>query len=385
MALERNVLLLGLTYFIGTFLLNSWGFFLPLYIEELGADVVQVGLVFTISFLAFSLMHVPAGYLADKYGRRKIIGMGTFFSGFCWLAVSMANTWLIAIPLLTLAFMLNAIYQPATYSMISESVPKTQRGTAFGSFWFFNGIALILAPLIGGFMTAIYGFRTLMILTAVWVIISGLLRLTFLHETLNGKKLVIKRAPLSLTFAKPLLVFLIASSISSLGTGLSSRYFPIYAEDFLHLTRTEVGFMFSAFNFAGFLMSIPVGKLSDKISKKLCISIGWTTSSLMIVLWVYSPNPVFAIIAYGISGGFSSCHIVPFNALIADLCPKERRALIMGSFVAFTGVISSLAISIGGVLWVVYSPIIPFLAGLVNLPAAVILLAFVREERGSAA
>ena len=62
------------------FSLFAWGigegmflYFVPLYLEQLGADPVTIGSVFGAFGLAMMVAHIPAGYLSDRIGRRPMI------------------------------------------------------------------------------------------------------------------------------------------------------------------------------------------------------------------------------------------------------------------------------------------------------------------------
>jgi len=45
----------------------------PLYVQSLGATVLQVSFLISITGLAGTLLRIPSGVLSDLYGRRKII------------------------------------------------------------------------------------------------------------------------------------------------------------------------------------------------------------------------------------------------------------------------------------------------------------------------
>ena len=49
------------------------GFLVPLRAHELGADRFQVGLLFSVATLAGAALSLPAGLLADRFGRRSMV------------------------------------------------------------------------------------------------------------------------------------------------------------------------------------------------------------------------------------------------------------------------------------------------------------------------
>ena len=63
--------------------LFTWGlgeglfmYFQPLYLEELGASPISIGAILGIVGISMTVVHIPAGYLADRIGRRKLVWAG---------------------------------------------------------------------------------------------------------------------------------------------------------------------------------------------------------------------------------------------------------------------------------------------------------------------
>src|SRR5512140_1965244 len=76
--------------------LFTWGIgegmfyiFQPIYLSELGADPVMIGYVLGAAGLAMMIAHIPAGYLADRIGRRPMLITA-------WL-IGITATWVMAL------------------------------------------------------------------------------------------------------------------------------------------------------------------------------------------------------------------------------------------------------------------------------------------------
>ena len=68
--MKRDLILVGIAMF-------SWGigeglfiFFQPIYLEQLGADPILIGTILGGFGMAMTLSHIPAGFLADRIGRK---------------------------------------------------------------------------------------------------------------------------------------------------------------------------------------------------------------------------------------------------------------------------------------------------------------------------
>ena len=50
-----------------------WWYLLPVYIESLGADPVQIGFVLSVSMIVMTLMFIPSGWVTDRVSRRPLM------------------------------------------------------------------------------------------------------------------------------------------------------------------------------------------------------------------------------------------------------------------------------------------------------------------------
>jgi ACS family glucarate transporter-like MFS transporter len=122
--------------------------------KEFGLSQVQLGWVFSAFSLSYAMFQAPAGRLADRYGPRKVLSLGTV-----WWAVFLGLTALapsglaasLAI-LLALRFGLGmgvtAMF-PSSNRVVANWIPSTERGLANG--WIFAGVgagAAVAPPLI---------------------------------------------------------------------------------------------------------------------------------------------------------------------------------------------------------------------------------------------
>lgn len=71
--MKRDLILIGVAMF-------AWGvgeglfiYFQPIYLEQLGADPIMIGTILGGFGLAMTISHIPAGYLADRIGRKPLM------------------------------------------------------------------------------------------------------------------------------------------------------------------------------------------------------------------------------------------------------------------------------------------------------------------------
>ena len=71
--MSRDLILLSIS-------LMTWGvgegmffIFQPLYLQQLGADPVAIGLILAAAGIMMTVAHIPAGHLADRIGRKPLL------------------------------------------------------------------------------------------------------------------------------------------------------------------------------------------------------------------------------------------------------------------------------------------------------------------------
>lgn len=133
--------------------------FQPLYLQQLGADPILIGTLLGINGLVMTLVQIPAGYLADKFGARPIMR-------FSWIVGTIA-TWMMALAPSLSWFVAGLILYGVTSSVMAPLNAYIQgirgkwsvgRAVSFTSAAFnFGGI---IGPIIGGFVGEVFQLRT---------------------------------------------------------------------------------------------------------------------------------------------------------------------------------------------------------------------------------
>ncbi len=125
---------------------------LPAIGRDLSATVAQLQWVVESYSLLLSSLVLVGGSLGDRFGRRRIFGIGiaTFAaaSAGCGLAQTVAQL----IALRALQGIGAALLVPGSLALISAAYPERDRGRAIGTWSGFSGITAALGPILGGWL-----------------------------------------------------------------------------------------------------------------------------------------------------------------------------------------------------------------------------------------
>ncbi len=131
---------------------NSSDAFLLLRLTDVGVPVVFVPILWTALHVMKAFTTMPFGMLSDRWGRRRVILLG-------WLvyAVIYAAFGLVSDPLaISVLFVAYGFYygftEGAESALMADLAPEGERGRAFGWYYFIEGIALLPANLLFGFL-----------------------------------------------------------------------------------------------------------------------------------------------------------------------------------------------------------------------------------------
>ena len=147
---------------------------LPIYIsEELKADKIIVGTLFTIGALTGTLTSVLVGKLSDRFGRKPLIMCSQIAFALVMLLYSLINYYVYAFPIHVLEGFAWATIGTVAPAYISDLARKDERGESMGVYSTVWNFGWVIGPILGGTLAELFGFR-LMLRVAFLMILAGL-------------------------------------------------------------------------------------------------------------------------------------------------------------------------------------------------------------------
>jgi MFS family permease len=367
-----------------------------LYVLRLGATETILGVIGLSQFLALASLQFPGGYLADKYGRKWLISTMTFGVGLSFILYAVAPSWSFILVGAVLMSTFNSIYQPALMAMISDSLPAERRGMGFSIVMLIASASTTPSPVVAGVLRAYFGLvdgmRIAYGIVVVLFLVAASFRLFFLKETVVSASRprlneIIHSYPTALKESfgvwrkvpKSMLYLFLGFSIAIFGFSSTNLFTVIYATKVLLIDEVVWAVIIAIVPITTIILAIPVGKLVDKIRRKIPILISLLIFAL--AMWVFVNGDLTKVVVSLILLGAGNVMLnASFGALQTDLTPKEQRGKVMG-FTNFANYIVMAAGSLmGGYLYEHVSPQAPFmLAVAAILPSFLLTLILVKE------
>jgi MFS transporter, FSR family, fosmidomycin resistance protein len=170
-----------LTLMLGHFTVDSYVGILPilypLLIDRFGLDLKTVGLV-TLAYVGMASLSQPLfGYLADRYGTRRI-GLALIWTALTFALIGFAPSFGLLVLVAGAAGIGSGIYHPFGALSARAVIPDGQRNTAMSMYVTGGTLGVALGPLIGIALFGAFGMGG----TALMALPGLLVALWLLHE-----------------------------------------------------------------------------------------------------------------------------------------------------------------------------------------------------------
>ena len=344
--LEGNFLVLMQSYVLSGFASGLWFLFRSNYIQALGASLIEIGLISSVGSVISAVIAIPGAYIADRYGRKRVIVVFTYFLVLGYLIHAFAPSWwwiLVGSVILNLS----RVYMPALEAIEADSLPEEKRGMGYSLISMAPSIFSAISPPIAGIIVSRYelipGMRILYLATTGIILAIAVLRTFYLEETLETKDTSelsglwshimdslysFRQATKDIT--GKLVSFTLMEILYAFDMPIYDVYLSLFALDVLGITKIQWGLLNSVFLPVTILIGIPAGKLVDKTPRRHNLLIAYTFSALVSIVFTYSTGVNWVFIAIFLRAIGQIIAFPAVHSLRADLMPKEKRGRLLG-------------------------------------------------------
>ena len=148
---------------------------LPIWRDALGLSLVQLGLLKSISSAALAGFQLPASFLAERFGAKAILAIGTIVAGIGYILSGFAGGFMgLALALLVIGGGC-AVQHPLSSGLVADAYRNGPRRAALGIYNFTGDIGKMILPTSVALGIAFVGWRASSITVGVLGLIGGAL------------------------------------------------------------------------------------------------------------------------------------------------------------------------------------------------------------------
>jgi FSR family fosmidomycin resistance protein-like MFS transporter len=132
---------------------------LPIWAREFRLAFVEVGAIRTVYTGAMSLFQIPAGLLAERWGERRLLALGTAVTGAGFIAAGWTGGFVSLLGVLLVAGLGSGVQHPLASTLVSTAYETGRRRAALGTYNFSGDLGKIAMPAAVGLAAALVGWR----------------------------------------------------------------------------------------------------------------------------------------------------------------------------------------------------------------------------------
>lgn len=366
------ILTLGALAAIGPFSIDMYLPGFPAIAADLETDIAHVGFSLTSYFIGISLGQIAYGPLIDRFGRKTplLTGLVLYLIAAVGCALVPDVYWLIA-----LRFMLaigGCVGMVAGRAVVRDLFPAGETAKVFSTLILIMGVAPIVAPTIGGYVAAHFGWRYIFLFLVAFSALMFLVVKRFLPESRQPDPAVsLKPAAVLHDYLQVLkdpdfTSYTLAGSITFAGLFAYISGSPFVFMEYFGLSETLYGWIFGL-NAFGFIAGSQINRLwlKEKSSAQIVLRAGFFQFLAGLVLAAGSVAGVLNATA-------TMVLIFLFVFWLGFLAPNTT-ALALQPFTRFAGSASALLGSLQMVAGALASALVSYLHNNTLLPMVLVM------------
>jgi MFS family permease len=251
--------------------LSIWGigeglffFFQPLYLQQLGANPIQIGEILSIVSVAMAVAHLPAGLLADRLGRKPMMLVAWLVGTATTLIMALATS----LPLFVIgstAYGLTSFVVGPMYSYVTAARGRWSVGRTLTTISATYNIGAVLGPLLGGWLSSQTGLRDNFFIAAGLFVVSSIMIFFIRPQPVERRPTKEKSPHLKINIRPSYLGFLILIAFTTFSLALPQPLSQNFMQNIRHLNWTQIGILIASRSLGIILLNLGLGRTNPRL------------------------------------------------------------------------------------------------------------------------
>ncbi len=320
--LPRDLRLLFWSLFLWSFGYGLYNYVWPLFLQDLNANSADVGLVFSIGFVAVAATMIPGGILANKYELRILLIIGWALSLPVPLLYYYARTWTDVLPGIIL-FQASGFNLPAFNAYIAGVGSRDRTGSSFGTIWASAPLGLVFSPAVGGALLTWFSIRQIFLLSFVLFAISTLVLFGMRKQPPSPTDA--SRYRLEIPRSSPEVILLLFLAGAAVAFSMASPFLPLFFHDVVSLNAVAIQVLGSLAALGQTIFAVLLGRRADMRSRGQTMALGLGVSAIGLLGILLTKSLLFAVPLVFLFGSARASSYVAYS-ILATIRPGATRA-----------------------------------------------------------
>jgi MFS family permease len=337
-SISRESLLLAASLFLVIAATNILTPLLPDIRNDFGVSIATAGVIVGSYGLARLITDLPAGFLLDRIGHRRLSIVALVLLVLSSLLGLNAGSVEMLIAARVGAGVSVAIVSTVILAGLSATATVTNRGKVMSLFHAANNSGIAFYPLIGGLVGAALGWRATFGVTAVLVIVAGVILVPVLLR-IHPRKGAAPRPTAPdprVLHGRTRAVAIGATNIGVVANminrhGFRNTILPLYAATSLGLGGISIATAIALMSITGLMVATPGGMLGDRVGRRRIITAGLAAIAVGDLVFLFT-HDLFTFLAAAALIGFGDFFSSSQTALLSEIVPPEQRTQVLGGY-----------------------------------------------------
>ena len=312
---------------------------LPDIRNDFAVSITTAGLIVGSYGLARLAVDLPAGFLADRVGHRRMAVIALIVL----IASSVIGLVAPTVEILILSRLGSGfavgILATVILTALSATASDANRGKVMSLFHVANNTGIALYPMVGGLLGVAFGWRATFVVTALLTVVAAVLLLPLLrriHIPTKGSGSSAAAPGPRVLYGHQRRIAVAATNVGVVANmihrhGFRNTILPLYAATALGLGGISIATAIALMSITGLLVATPGGMLGDRIGRRRVISAGLAAVAVGDLVFLLTGDLVSFLVAAAIIGlgdFFTSSQ----TALLSEIVPPGERTRVLSGY-----------------------------------------------------
>jgi MFS family permease len=337
-AIPKESFLLAGSLFLIVSATNIMTPLLPDIRNDFGVSIATAGVIVGSFGLARLLIDLPAGFVSDRIGHRRIsVAALVLLLASCLIGLNASSVEMLIVARVGSGFAVGILATVILASLSATATP-TNRGKVMSLFHVANNVGIAAYPLIGGVVGALVGWRATFGVTLVLIVVAGAILLPVLLRV-HPHSASAPRASLGdarVLHGRERAVAIAATNLGVVANminrhGFRNTILPLYAATALGLGGISIATAIALMSITGLLVATPGGMLGDRIGRRRIITAGLAAIAAGDLVFLFTHDLVTFLLAAALIG-FGDFFSSSQTALLSEIVPPADRTKVLGTY-----------------------------------------------------